>query len=77
MRYIGHSANDDGYTQLYKDHVINVRDRALRFFEDSRSFFTGTEEEWNCLWNALYLAATYHDLGKLDSIGKYILMVPF
>jgi len=73
MKYIGHSANDEGYEQLYKDHVINVRDRALRFFEACHPFFKGSEKEWNCLWNTLYLSTTYHDLGKLDAKSQEIM----
>lgn len=70
---LGHSSNEQGIRQLYKDHIINVIKRALSFFDDIRPYFNKTEKEWNCLRNALFLACLYHDLGKLDDLSQKIM----
>lgn len=71
MKYYAHSGKSKGNfylpPQLYVNHVINVRNYALKNVEKmlKKSTFY-TSEIQSFIEDAIHLAALYHDMGKLD-----------
>ena len=67
---LAHSARDGAPQQTYRDHIANVRDYAGRFAREAAQF----SPQWRAAFTAIVeLAATYHDLGKLDELFQNVL----
>lgn len=58
------------FEQPYETHVANVLYRAVQCFDRMAVYYMGENVE--VLRDALRLAATYHDLGKLDDLSQEI-----
>ena len=67
---LAHSARRGSPAQSYHDHVANVRRLAAKFAREAVAY----SERWqDSFQGVVELAATYHDLGKLDEIFQDIL----
>ena len=67
---LAHSARQGSPAQGYHDHIANVHRLAVKFAREAATY----SERWrDTFQGVLGLAATYHDLGKLDEIFQDIL----
>jgi CRISPR-associated endonuclease Cas3-HD len=74
--YFAHSSNISRGTyspQPYKEHVVNVFEKAQVFFKDSTKYSKLSLDEINFLLDVVSLSAIYHDLGKLSEQPQSIL----
>lgn len=74
--YFAHSSNISRGTyspQPYKEHVVNVFEKAQAFFKDSIKYSKLSPDEINFLLDVVSLSAIYHDLGKLSEQPQSIL----
>src|ERR1700751_6045447 len=60
-----HSARNGVLEQSYRDHVAGVIRLAMQFAQEAARFSPKWREEF---LSTLQIAATFHDLGKLDDI---------
>lgn len=72
MEPLAHSAREKEkiLAQLYKDHVENVVFKAINNVSEAVYYYGGKGEQ---LMSAVRLAATFHDLGKLDQENQNVL----
>lgn len=68
--YLAHSAEDPYPPQSYSDHVRNTTELALRFAREMEQY---CKKDAARIKNILCLAASYHDLGKLDEQNQQVL----
>ncbi|WP_130811757.1 CRISPR-associated endonuclease Cas3'' [Olsenella sp. Marseille-P4559] len=70
MEYLAHSANCDGKSQSYEDHILAVMRRADRYAAEA-----GKYARTSCLelQHTVHNAALWHDLGKLDKDNQDVL----
>lgn len=68
--YLAHSAKNGHPAQSYKDHVENTTKLALRFAQEMKTYCRKDAAQ---LDNILCLAASCHDLGKLDERNQSVL----
>ena len=67
---LAHSARRGAQEQSYRDHVANVRRLATKFAREAVTY----SNRWQSSFQPVVkLAATYHDLGKLDDVFQDIL----
>ena len=69
-KYLAHSERNGYPAQSYADHVKGTRDKALRMAKEMARYCARDEGQ---IENILKLAASYHDLGKLNEKNQEIL----
>nr|WP_289706553.1 HD domain-containing protein [Enterocloster clostridioformis] len=68
--YLAHSAKNGYSPQSYAKHVENTKKWSLIFAKEMKGYCRKDAEQ---IENILYLAAPYHDLGKLDKENQKVL----
>ncbi len=74
--YVAHSddpENGINFTQSYYSHASEVRDRALRCFDEMVKYMSLDSSVISAAREVLEIAAEYHDLGKLDLVSQEII----
>ncbi|MDR1922606.1 MAG: CRISPR-associated protein [Candidatus Adiutrix sp.] len=70
MKYYAHSPRDGIPAQAYETHVSGVEKRAVKYADDLARY---AKLDGKLLSRAVQKAASFHDLGKLDSANQEVL----
>lgn len=70
MKYFAHSPKDNVLAQEYAKHILNVRNRAVKYAKEAGRY---SPTDGALLSHLVDIAATFHDLGKLDKDNQAVL----
>lgn len=70
MKYYAHSPKGNIPAQEYAEHVLNVRERAVKYARDAGQY---SIKDGDLLVRIADMASVFHDLGKLDKENQSVL----